>query len=280
MKFLKEFTGEFIGTYFMVLFGCGAVATAVLFGEQPGILTIALIWGITIALGIYATRSLSCAHFNPAVSFAMVAAGRMKANKLVPYLLGQFIGAFIAALTLYALFSPSIAAFEQTHQIVRGAPESMLTAKMFGEFYQMPGNTTVSMGLACFAEGIGTFFLVTFIFFLTEGCNLGRPSDNFAPVMIGLTVSMLICLIAPLTQAGFNPARDFSPRMVAYMMGWKNAAFPLEYSGFFWVYICSPIVGGLLASLLFTKFIEPVSKAKDEKCCCCCENEAEKAENK
>ena len=117
--------------------------------------------------------------------------------------------------------------------------------------------------------------------------RISRPktSENisrgiFAPVMIGLTVSMLICLIAPLTQAGFNPARDFSPRMVAYMMGWKNAAFPLEYSGFFWVYICSPIVGGLLASLLFTKFIEPVSKAKDEKCCCCSENEAEKAENK
>ena len=77
----------------------------------------------------------------------------------------------------------------------------------------------VSMPLAMFAEGFGTFLLVMFIFALTEGCNVGRPSDALAPLFIGLTVSSIIFLVAPLTQAGLNPARDFGPRLVAWLMG-------------------------------------------------------------
>ena len=265
----KEFLGEFIGTFMLVLFGCGSVAVDVLFGSHSGLFQIAIIWGVAVTLGIYATRNLCCAHFNPAVSVAMVASGRMKASKLPIYLIGQFCGAFVAALVLYGVFHTVIAEFEAARGIVRGTFESVASAKMFGEYYVQPGGTeAVSIWVAIAAEAFGTFMLVFGIFSLTEGCNVGRPSNDAAPIFIGLTVSSCICLLAPLTQAGFNPARDFAPRLVALIFGWGKWAFPDSVGGAFWVYILAPIVGGLIAGLVFTKIVEPAMKEKKENCCC------------
>ena len=106
------------------------------------------------------------------------------------------------------------------------------------------------------------------IFALTEGCNVGRPNDALAPMFIGLTVSSIICLIAPLTQAGLNPARDFGPRLVAWASGWGNAAFPDYSGGFFYVYILAPIVGGIIAALFFVRILEPAMKRSSVQCDC------------
>ena len=269
MRYSKEFIGEFLGTFLIVLFGCGSVAVSVLFNAYQGIMQIAMVWGIGVTLAIYLTRHLSCAHLNPAVSVAMVIGGRMKLSKLPAYLLAQFTGAFFAGLVLYLFFSPSIAAFESAHNIIRGTAESMQTARVFGEFYSMPGSTAiVSMPLAIAAEAFGTFILLLMIFALTEGCNVGRPHNAIAPVFIGLTVSSIICLIAPLTQAGLNPARDFSPRMIAWMMGWKSAAFPDQSGGFFFVYILGPLAGAALASFFFVFVLEPTMKHSSVNCNC------------
>ena len=151
------------------------------------------------------------------------------------------------------------------HGILRGTPESIDTARMFGEFYPNPGDaavSSVSLPLAIGAEAIGTFLLVLMIFALTEKSNEGRPSSSSAPLFIGLTVSSCICLVAPLTQAGLNPARDFGPRMVAWAFGWGKAAFPDAVGGFFWVYIIGPVVGAILSSLLFTRVMDPMLKEK------------------
>lgn len=269
MRYSKEFIGETLGTFVMVIFGCGSVAVSTLFNSHQGLFQIAMVWGLAVALAIYLTRHLSCAHLNPAVSLAMVAGGRMKARKLPVYLIAQLAGAFMAGLTLYLLFSPSISSYESTHNIIRGSAESVLTAKMFGEFYSIPGNTAVvSMPLAIGAETFGTFLLVLMIFALTEGCNVGRPNDVIAPLFIGLTVSSVICLIAPLTQAGLNPARDFGPRLIAWIMGWGTAAFPDPTGGFFFVYILGPLTGGVLASLFFVKILEPAMKRSSDQCNC------------
>lgn len=259
MKHLHDLVGEILGTFILVFFGCGSVAIAILYSAFSGLGQIALIWGIAVALAIYATRHLSNAHLNPAVSIAMVAGKRMSAKKLPVYIIGQFIGAFIAAAVIYALYSPVIAEFEQANGIVRGSAESVKTAMMFGEFYPNPGASmkAISMGQAFFAEALGTFILVVLIFALTEGCNIGRPDDSMVPLFIGLTVTVLICLIAPLTQAGFNPARDLAPRLFSYIAGWKSAAWPDQNWGAIIVYVLGPITGGVVASLLFTRFIEP-----------------------
>jgi glycerol uptake facilitator protein len=269
MRLSKEFKGETLGTFMLVLFGCGSVAVSVLFNAYSGLMQIALAWGIGVTLSIYLTRHLSCAHLNPAVTIAMVLSKRMKAKKLPVYLSAQFFGAFLAGLAIYLLFSPSISAFESAHSIVRGSAESVQTAKMFGEYYVAPGSTSVvSLPLAIGAEAFGTFLLVIMIFALTEGCNVGRPHDAMAPLFIGLTVSSIICLVAPLTQAGLNPARDFGPRMVAWLTGWGAAAFPDQNGGFFLVYVLGPILGAMLASLFFVYAFEPTMKSSSEKCDC------------
>jgi glycerol uptake facilitator protein len=101
MRFSREFIGEILGTFILVLFGCGSVAVSVLFAGYSGLLQIAMVWGIGVALAIYLTRHLSCAHLNPAVSIAMVAAGRMNVRKLPVYLLAQFFGAILAGIAIY-----------------------------------------------------------------------------------------------------------------------------------------------------------------------------------
>jgi glycerol uptake facilitator protein len=264
---MKECTGELLGTFLMVLFGCSSVVVATLFGEYSGIFQIALVWGFAVMLAIYLTRHLSCAHLNPAVSVAMALSKRMKASKLPKYLAAQFLGAFLAGLVVFLLFSPSIEAYETAHGILRGSPESAATARMFGEFYT-GGAATTSLALAIAAEGFGTFLLVLLVFSLTEGCNVGRPSDTMAPVFIGLAVASIICIVAPLTQAGLNPARDFGPRIVAWLCGWGSAAFPDDCGGFFWVYILAPIVGGCIAAMFFVHVLEPLMQRKSTPCDC------------
>ncbi len=270
---ISNFLGELIGTLILVFFGCGSIAVSILFSAHSGLFQIAAIWGISVALAIYATRHISCAHLNPAVSIAMVVAGRMSARKLLSYLLGQFTGAFLAAVFLYILFSSSIAQYENINGILRGSPDSIKTAMMFGDFYPNPGlgyEVAVSTMNAFLAEMAGTFALVFLIFSLTDGCNVGRPDDSLSPLFIGLSITIIISVIAPLTQAGLNPARDLSPRVFAYLAGWRGAAFPDSHGGFFTVYILGPVVGGIFAALLFEKIVKPImsNKSKQKTCKC------------
>lgn len=264
MKYTHEFVGELLGTFLLVLIGCSSVAVTVLFSAHVGLFQVALIWGLGVTISIYATRHLSCAHLNPAVSIAMAVRRRMSWDRLPVYLVAQFAGAFIAAAVLYLLFSDSISQYESINTILRGSPQSVKTAQIFGEFYPNPGAgaaASVSTLNAFFAEAAGTFILVSMIFALTEGCNLGRPSDNLCPLFIGLTVTVLISILAPLTQAGFNPARDLSPRMFSLLAGWGNAALPDNGLGFLSVYVLGPIAGAVAASGL-SAIIEPLMKAK------------------
>jgi len=122
---------------------------------------------------------------------------------------------------------------------------------------------------AFIAEAAGTFALVFLIFSLTEGCNVGRPDDAIAPLFIGLAVTAIICIVAPLTQAGLNPARDLSPRLFSYLAGWRQAAMPDDGYGFFTVYVLGPLTGGSLASLFFTILIQPLMNNKNQAVCGC-----------
>jgi len=270
MRYSREFCGELLGTFILVFFGCGAVVVTVLFGSHTGLFQVAAVWGMGVTLAIYATRHLSCAHLNPAVSVAMVLGHRMNLRRLPVYLIAQFIGAFLAAMVLYCLFSSSISSYESLHGIVRGSFESVQTAMMFGEYYHNPAQgavAVVSYWNAFGVEALGTFLLVLMIFSLTEGCNVGRPDDALAPFFIGLTVVAIISVLAPLTQAGLNPARDLSPRLFAWLAGWGRAAFPDEHYGFLTIYVLGPLVGAACAALLFIYVLEPLMSKN--KCSCC-----------
>ncbi|MGB0883353.1 MAG: MIP/aquaporin family protein [Flavobacteriales bacterium] len=265
---LKEYLGESIGTFILVLFGCASVALAVLFGALNSLLEVALVWGFGVALAIFTVRNSCPAHLNPAVSIAMCFAKKLEFKKLAGYILSQLFGAILAGLVLYAIFGSAIDHFEATNHILRGSPESQQTAMIFGEFYPNPGfkdQLSISTLGACLLEGFGTFLLVFMIFRLTEK---EKDINNSTPLLIGLSVTIIICLVAPFTQAGLNPARDFGPRLVAYFMGWGSAAFPTANFGFFTVYILSPILGGILAGfchrLLSNQAHLPQSELKHE----------------
>jgi glycerol uptake facilitator protein len=137
---------------------------------------------------------------------------------------------------------------------------------LFGEYFPNPGIAEkwfeVSMSTAMLVEGIGTCILVTMIFLLTEGCNVGRPSEGSSPIFIGGTVAAIIAITAPLTQTGINPARDFGPRIIAYLAGWGSTAIPGPKGGFFWVYIAAPLFGGAVAAACFRFVIAPFMSAK------------------
>ncbi|MEW6349486.1 MAG: MIP/aquaporin family protein [Thermodesulfobacteriota bacterium] len=270
--------GEFLGVLLLVLLGTSAVAVAVIFKAFSGLMEVALIWGLAVTLAIYGTRHLSCAHLNPAVSVGMVVAGRMDSRLLPWYLASQTVGGIAGGAVVFLLFGGQIAQFEAAYGIVRGSPESVRTAMMFGEYFPNPGMApqwlNVSMGTAMCAEATGTFILVTMIFLLTEGCNVGRPADGLAPVFIGGTVAVIIGVLAPLTQAGINPARDFGPRLVAFLAGWGAIAIPGPHGGFLAVYVIAPLVGGVTAALCFRFLIMPLMNERSRALACACDPEA------
>lgn len=250
MKHIKELLGESLGAFIIVFFGCGSVAGAVYLGAFQSLLEVAIIWGIGVALAIFTTRNICPAHLNPAVSIALALAKKFSWKKVPSYILAQFIGAFIASGVLYYIFQDAIAVYEASLNIIRGSEESYKSAVMFGEFFPNPGfagKFEISWVTAMILEAVGTLLLILVIFRLTEK---EKQVDNLTPILIGLTVSAIICIVAPFTQAGLNPARDFGPRLFAYYAGWGEAAFPTPSLSFFTVYILGPIAGGVGATYL------------------------------
>lgn len=264
---IAVFFGEFMGTFMLVFFGTSTVAVAVLFDAFSGGFQVAMVWGLGVTLSIYATRHLSCAHLNPAVSLGMVLAGRMGPRLLLPYWAAQLLGAMAAGAVVLLIFHGAISGYEASHGIVRGSAGSVKTAMMFGEYFPNPAQPqtwfTVSLPTAMLVEGVGAFILVCMVFLLTEGCNVGRPSQGNAPIFIGATVAALIAITAPFTQTGINPARDLGPRLIAYLAGWGQVAIPGPCGGFFWVYILAPLMGGAAAALCFRYVLSPLMEAKE-----------------
>lgn len=145
------------------------------------------------------------------------------------------------------LFGPAFTNFERVHNIVRGAPQSLLTARAFGEYFPDPGNQslstlTVTPLFSMMVEAWGTAILMFIILTLTDPRQKIIVAKEMIPFYIGFTVAVLISLYAPITQAGWNPARDFGPRVVAALAGWKSVAIPAPKSGF-WIYIVGPKIG-------------------------------------
>ena len=254
-----ECAGELIGTYILVFFGIGSVHVAVLSGALTGLWQVAIVWGLGISLAIYALGSISGAHMNPAMTAAFAVYRDFPLKKVPAYVAAQLTGAIAGAATLYGLFHGLILRFEQMHSIVRGQSGSELSAMIYGEYFPNPGIlgvdpaafACVSHGQAMLAEGLGTAFLAFFVFAMTHEHEGEKPAKILFGLMIGLAVSIIICIVAPLTQAGLNPARDFGPRLFAWASGWGSVAIPGPRGGFFTVYILSPILGSLAGAGIF-----------------------------
>ena len=257
---------ETIGTWLMVFAGTSVVAAAVLAGAQVGLWQVAVAWAVGVSMAIYLTAAVSGAHLNPAVSlsFAIFRPRDFPLRLLLPYWASQLLGAVLAGLTVLMLYRSSIRQFEEQHGLERGDPGSQLSSMMFGEYFPNPGvagtgeaaQALISPLGAAAVEGIGAGILVMMIFALIDRRNSALPVKYLAPVFIGLTVALLISMLAPLTQGGWNPARDFGPRLVAFFAGWGEVAIPGP-SGGFWAYIIGPLIGGPLGAAVYEFLLRP-----------------------
>ncbi len=261
----KWVVGEFFGTFLLVFFGCGSVCAAVLTGAQVGIFQIAIVWGIGIAIAIHLTGSLSGAHLNPAVTLSMAVWSGFPKARVLSYIAAQFLGAFVAAAVLYFVFGDSIRMYEKTNGIIRGLSGSEASAMVFGEYFPSPCGKPLTdttrermTPMAAFgAETIGTAILLLVIFCVTDERNNARPKILTAAA-IGLTVTLLISLLGPLTMACFNPARDFAPRLFSSLAGWGGLPFRINGFGWLTVYIIDPFIGGILGGFLYRFLFKPI----------------------
>ena len=257
---------ETIGTWLMVFAGTSAVAAAVLAGAQVGLWQVAVAWALGVSMAIYLTGAVSGAHLNPAVSlsFAIFRPKDFPLRLLLPYWASQLLGAVLAGLTVLLLYGSFIRRFEEEHGLSRGDPGSQLSSMMFGEYFPNPGmagtgetaQALISPLAAAAVEGIGTGILVLMIFALIDRRNSTLPVKFLAPVFIGLTVGLIISMLAPLTMGGWNPARDFGPRLVSFFAGWGEVAIPGP-SGGFWAYIVGPLIGGPLGAAVYEFLLRP-----------------------
>ena len=246
--------GEYFGTFVLVFFGVGSVQAAVATGAQAGLWQVAVVWAVGVSLGIYTSASLSGAHINPAITVMAAVYDKFPLKRIIPYWVAQVAGAAAATVVLYAMFSEAIIEFERAKGLLRGGPGSELSAMMFGEYFPNPavyGSAedawrVITPTSAFIAELIGTAMLAFIVSTVTHESNTARPPSAMGAVIIGVGVAAIISVVAPLTQAALNPARDFGPRLVAYFLGWGEIAIPGPRNGFFTVYILAPICGAVI----------------------------------
>jgi glycerol uptake facilitator protein len=261
--------GEFLGTFILVFIGCGSVATAMLTSVRLDLVEIAAVWGVGVALAIQLTSSLSGAHLNPAVTIALAAWRGFPKWRVMPYVAMQLAGAIAASALLLLLYGGALADFEARHGIVRGQPGSEASAMIFAEYYPNPGGRPFPAGSqslaldarAFLAEGAATAVLLIVICALTDE-RVVKRTGRLAPAVIGLTISVLICLIGPLTMACLNPARDFGPRLVSALSGWKGVPFEANGLGWLTVYIVAPIGGAIAGAGLYRFILERRVRSK------------------
>jgi glycerol uptake facilitator protein len=239
-----EVAAEFAGTMILILFGVGVVAQVVAggFGDHD---SIAWAWGLGVMLGVYTAGRISGAHLNPAVTIALAAFAGFPWRKVLPYILAQSFGAFVAALLVRWNYT------EALHKV-----DPFLTIKTQGVFSTLPGNGVlpVTEWGAFRDQVIGTAILLFMILAITDLAGT-PPGSNLAPFIIGLLVVAIG--MAWGTNAGYaiNPARDFGPRLASFITGYGGAMRDQYGNLYFWVPIIAPIIGGLVGAGLYKVLI-------------------------
>jgi aquaporin Z len=229
-RWIRPLIAEFIGPFALVFIGAGAILTAGTQGFSNGgtLVMVALAHGLAIGLMVAGAGHISGGHYNPAVTVALFVGGKIGAIKSVAYIIAQLLGAVVAALILKQIFDDSVADFTSSVPVVNYAGDQ--------------DGIIVGRGNAFWVEVILTFFLVYVI------CGVAidsRGAHAIAPLAIGLTITMDILAMGPLTGAAMNPARHFGPALVD--SEWKDA----------WLYWVAPIAGGIVASIVHNYILIP-----------------------
>jgi glycerol uptake facilitator len=269
-----ELVSEFLGTFVLICFGDGVVAMAVAALNQSGRgaeifdasgdwLIIGWGWGLAVAFGVYVAGGISGAHINPAVTVSLAARRDFPWRKVPGYVAAQFVGAFLGALLVYIVYKGAIDSYERAHHITRGDPDSLTTFSIFATF---PAKYLGNWVGPFVDQVVGTAFLVAFVFALTDERNQA-PRANLAPVVIGLVVVAVGLSFGANAGYAINPARDFGPRIFAWIAGWGEVAMPGNYanmSGYVWIPIVGPLIGGLIGAVVYDFGIRDTLVARGE----------------
>jgi len=220
---------EFLGTFWLVLGGCGAAVLAAAFPDLGiGFTGVALAFGLTVLTGAYTFGPLSGAHFNPAVTVGLWAGGRFQSRLVLPYVVTQVAGAIVASGVLYVIAS--------------GRPGFDLAAGFASNGYGAHSPGGYSLGAALLTEAVMTFMFVIVIL----GSTHKRAPVGFAGLAIGLALTLIHLISIPVTNTSVNPARSTGPAL--FVGGWA-----LSQLWMFWV---APLVGALVGGGLYKAVLE------------------------
>ena len=233
---MKKFYAEFFGTMFLVLLACGS---AVLAGPSIGGLGIGLCFGLVLICLCYCIGNISGCHVNPAVSFAMLIAGRMSAKDFVMYVIAQLLGAAVGAAFLFWLFDMGGEAFK--YGGITADSGNYLAANVC-----QPG---VSQGMALFTEILLTMF---FVFIILGATDPKKGFGKFAGLAIGIGLGLVNIVGIPVDNCSVNPARSFGPALFS-PNAWPD----------FWIMVVGPLVGAALA-VAFWLMVSSKNKAEVE----------------
>ncbi len=232
MNMGKKLTAEFLGTFWLVLGGCGSAVLAAKFGGDGnplgiGFVGVALAFGLTVLTGAYAFGHISGGHFNPAVSLGLWAGGRFPARELLPYIVAQVLGGIAAGFILM--------------QIAKGGGGFSIDAASAGAFATngygvlSPGGYTVAAAFLCEVV-LTAFFLIVIM-----GSTHRNAPTGFAPIAIGLALTLIHLISIPVTNTSVNPAR--STAVAVFVGGGQISQL--------WLFWLAPILGALIGGMLY-----------------------------
>jgi len=231
----RKFGAEFLGTFWLVLGGCGSAVLAAAFPNVGiGLLGVSLAFGLTLLTMAFAIGHISGCHINPAVSFGLWAGGRFSSKELVPYIVAQVLGGICAGAVLYFIASGK-AGFD-------------VSAGFASNGYGAHSPGGYSLGAAFVTEVVMTFMFL----FVIHGATDKRAPQGFAPIAIGLCLTLIHLISTPVTNTAVNPAR--STGVAVFVGGWA-----IQQLWLFWV---APIIGGILGGLVYRWLLEETSSHK------------------
>lgn len=245
---MKKYIAEFFGTFWLVLGGCGSAVLAATFkgtiGEAGtttiinlgiGLLGVAIAFGLTVVTMAYAVGHISGGHFNPAVSFGLWAGKRFPGSELLPYIIAQVLGAILAGAIIWLIASGQ--------GPIDFSGSNPLATNGYGD--HSPGKFNL---LSCLITEV----LMTFMFLLVIlGVTDRRAPAGFAPLAIGLALTLIHLISIPVTNTSVNPARSTGVALMVFLKG-----YPALFSQL-WLFWLAPIVGAVLAGYVYLYFLEP-----------------------
>ena len=234
---MKKLMAEFIGTFWLVLGGCGsAVLAAGIPDIGIGLVGVSFAFGLTVLTGAYALGHISGGHFNPAVSIGLWIGGRFDKKEVLPYIVSQVLGGILGAATLYLIVSSS-STFPGIGEGPGAFASNFYDANVYGVNFGMVG-------------ALVTEIVMTFMFLIVIlGATHKNASPGFGGMAIGLALTLIHLISIPVTNTSVNPARSTASAIFA----------GADAMGQLWLFWVAPIVGAVLAGLVY-KFMAPQSK--------------------